>query len=141
MSTDSGYRILSVILIESQFKRLPSIPKPSSNPATVLDVKFNHVTGPSDELNVTVDAEFSMREKSATTPAIHVRVSMLGKFEVIGTPELPLDKFVEVNAPAIIFPFIREHISSLTLKSGVGQILLPPLNFTRKEAAGRKEKV
>ncbi|NCD10471.1 MAG: preprotein translocase, partial [Negativicutes bacterium] len=34
-----------------------------------------------------------------------------------------------VNGAAIIYPYIREHLTSLSVKAGVGIILLPPANF------------
>lgn len=29
-----------------------------------------------------------------------------------------------------MFPYIREHITALSLKAGLGSIILPPINFT-----------
>lgn len=39
------------------------------------------------------------------------------------------DYLANVNAPAIIYPFVREHIASLTAKAGVDALLIPPFNF------------
>lgn len=56
---------------------------------------------------------------------------MVGIFECIG--ESPLksdyDAFGRVNGAAIIFPYVREHITNLSIKAGIGSILLPPVNF------------
>lgn len=129
---ESGYRILNILLVESHFKRLPTIPKPSEKPLTSLDLKFDHQTE-SKFITVNVNAVFNIKDKQDDVePSVTVNVSMIGRFETFGDPELPLERFAEINAPAMIYPFIREHISSLSLKAGIGQILIPPLNFTKK---------
>lgn len=37
--------------------------------------------------------------------------------------------FIEINAPAIAFPYIRTFISNMTLNSGYDPIVLPTFNF------------
>ncbi|MDR1097091.1 MAG: protein-export chaperone SecB [Tannerella sp.] len=32
-----------------------------------------------------------------------------------------------------MFPYIREHITNISLKGGIGAIILPPVNFTKIE--------
>ncbi|MBN2747715.1 MAG: protein-export chaperone SecB [Bacteroidales bacterium] len=39
-----------------------------------------------------------------------------------------LDNYFFINAPAIIFPYIRSYIAALTSLSGFGTINLPPIN-------------
>jgi preprotein translocase subunit SecB len=46
---------------------------------------------------------------------------------------LNLDQFGHVNAAAIIYPYIREHLSNLSAKAGLGLIFLPPVNFAKNE--------
>ncbi|HEX7414760.1 MAG TPA: protein-export chaperone SecB [Bacteroidia bacterium] len=38
-------------------------------------------------------------------------------------------QFCNINAPAIIFPFIRETISGLSIKGGLAPIIVQPINF------------
>lgn len=45
--------------------------------------------------------------------------------------------FVKVNAPAILFPFIRSYISTITINAGLEPIILPAINFASK-AEGNK---
>lgn len=40
-----------------------------------------------------------------------------------------LMKFFVINAPAIVFPYIRSYISTLSIQSGCKPILLPTLNL------------
>jgi preprotein translocase subunit SecB len=39
--------------------------------------------------------------------------------------------FININAPAIAFPYVRSFISNLTLNSGYDPIVLPALNFVK----------
>lgn len=39
--------------------------------------------------------------------------------------------YISVNAPAILFPYIRSYISSMTALGGMPPIILPTLNLTR----------
>jgi preprotein translocase subunit SecB len=53
-------------------------------------------------------------------------------FERTGeSPLTDFEEFGKVNGAAIIFPFIREHIMNMSLKGGIGAVILPPLNFTK----------
>ena len=58
-----------------------------------------------------------------------VGVSICGVFRIMGeaTSVRVLD-FVRVQGPAILMPFVRESISSLTSRGYFGQVLLPPIN-------------
>ena len=46
--------------------------------------------------------------------------------------------FIEVNAPAIAFPYVRTFISNLTLNSGYDPIVLPAFNFVQLAEAKAK---
>ncbi|AUD03269.1 hypothetical protein CWM47_16365 [Spirosoma pollinicola] len=55
---------------------------------------------------------------------------MGGQFLVIdGTDQSILDNFADINGPAILFPFVREIIASLTARAGIPTVLVQPLNF------------
>lgn len=41
-----------------------------------------------------------------------------------------LNKYFFVNAPALLFPYVRAYISTLTTLSGINPINLPTLNLT-----------
>lgn len=58
-----------------------------------------------------------------------ITVTMAGIFEYTNNPIIPIEYFAKVNGPAILYPFVREHIASISTKANIGQILLPPINF------------
>jgi len=45
--------------------------------------------------------------------------------------ESDLDSYFYVNAPAIVFPYLRAYLSTLTNLSGIQPINLPTLNLTK----------
>lgn len=70
-------------------------------------------------------------------------IEALGRFEFEQNIEDPSDYFI-VNAPAILFPYVRAYISSLTALSGIDTIIPPTLNLTSlkdslKENINRKD--
>ena len=62
--------------------------------------------------------------------SLRIQVGIIGIFE--SDVDLTKEKsFVEVSAPAIIFPYIRAYVSNLTSMSGIQPILLPTYNMTK----------
>jgi preprotein translocase subunit SecB len=61
---------------------------------------------------------------------INAEVEMAGVFEIEGTlPPFSIEEFCNVNAAAIVYPYIRQHIRGLSLDAEVKPIILPVLNF------------
>ena len=62
--------------------------------------------------------------------SLRIQVGIIGIFE--SDVDLTKEKsFVEISAPAIIFPYIRAYVSNLTSMSGIQPILLPTYNMTK----------
>lgn len=38
--------------------------------------------------------------------------------------------FVKINSPAILYPFVRSYINTMTTNSGLSPIILPSVNFS-----------
>jgi preprotein translocase subunit SecB len=123
------YKVVSVLLLESSFKRDTGID------ATIINDIEN-------EINITpVAHETTTDHKFAVTLSVQYKgmqtqdqiciadITMIGVFEKVGEPVWPEDKFKTINGPAIIYPFIREHLHNLCLKAGIANVLLPTVNF------------
>ena len=123
-----GYKVESVILIESSFARLPSIDR---NEHTVTnEININHEvfeTSSDNKFGVILNLDFI--GKQGDNNFCTSKIKMLGIFEKIGEPPLNEESFKKVNAPAIIYPFIREHLHNICLKAGIVNVLLPTVNF------------
>lgn len=62
--------------------------------------------------------------------SLRIQVGIIGIFE--SDVDITKEKsFIEVSAPAIIFPYIRAYVSNLTSMSGIQPILLPTFNMTK----------
>lgn len=74
------------------------------------------------ELNFTYEGIFTIRED---------------------TPVEELKKFVEHNAPALLFPYIRAEISHITGSTGLPALNLPPINLygalSEKKTIGKEQ--
>ena len=57
-------------------------------------------------------------------------LEITGIFSIIkDAGNMPLEEFAKVNAPTLLIPFAREIISSITAKSPLPHLLLPPINI------------
>ncbi len=61
--------------------------------------------------------------------SVNIEIDSIGHFLFDGVDKENLDNFFLINAPAILFPYIRAYISSLTTLSGINPIVLPTLNL------------
>lgn len=126
---ESGFKITNLILLESNFKREASVTFEQSNISNTVNVDVNvQVT----DKTIFVTESLSYSQKSGEIVEVSADIKMVGIFEKIGESELDLEQFGQVNGAAIIFPYIREQLTNLSAKAGIGLIVLPPFNFTKK---------
>jgi len=131
------FKLLNIILIESSFKREPQIDFNNKDLHNNINIDVQNSTENSNILYVTVIVDFDTSVDNKKF--IFSRIKMLGVFEFGEKLPLSLDSFANINAPAIIFPFIREHLSNVSMKAGIQPILLPPINFVKLAEDKKKE--
>lgn len=56
-------------------------------------------------------------------------ISMMGEFEKVEDRPFDWTPFLEVNGPAIVFPYARELASNITARVG-SPVIFPPMNVT-----------
>ena len=126
----SGFQIRSLILTESSFSRINNVvfeEGVDNNFNIDIDVAVNGKI-------INVSEEVTLVQKFQDLEQVKVKVRMVGVFECVGNSQIVnFDEFGRVNGAAIIFPYIREHITNISLKAGIGAIILPPVNFTKVE--------
>ena len=66
-------------------------------------------------------------------------VMMRGDFQIIGEIEFSKSDFLNINAPAIIFPYIRQIVRHIFLESGES-LILPIVDFVALYEARNKNK-
>lgn len=66
------------------------------------------------------------------TVAIHVEMTGFFEFDA-DLDETHKNAFFHTNAPAILFPYIRAYVSTLTSLSGISPVILPTLNLSQRK--------
>ena len=87
-------------------------------------------------LNVTVkvslkieEAKRAEHEGKEVETAFIVEVKLAGLFTITGYDKEGTDRILATAVPALLFPYVRETVSSLVAKGGFPQLILPPMNF------------
>lgn len=62
-------------------------------------------------------------------PSYLVELQQAGVFHLAGFAEDVIKRLVSTTCPEILFPYAREAVSSLVLRGGFPQMILPPMNF------------
>jgi preprotein translocase subunit SecB len=135
MSDQNSISLNSIILLESSFNRTWTIDFDNPDFYNKVDVDVENIKDKSF-LNVIVSVNFTAGVKDDIQ--IKAFVKMVGVFEISESQELTIEQFGNINGPAIIFPFVREHLSSLSVKAGISPILLSPINFVTHSEIKKK---
>jgi len=138
MSAISTYKLINIVLIESHFKRQPEIHFKEEGYGNNININLENQTS-ENKLYITLTVDFKAGIKDAID--IEASVKMLGVFEYEESSTIPVSEFANINGPAIIFPFIREHLANCSVKAGMTPILLPPINFVKLQEDQDKEKI
>ena len=126
---ESGFHVSNLLLLESQFNRINRVQFNEETFANLIPKIGVAVDVHGNQITVTEEVTVSQEIDGKTQFSFFVK--MVGVFERIGESLLnDGEKFGRVNGAAIIFPYIREHITALSLKAGLEPIILPPINFT-----------
>ena len=80
---------------------------------------------------IIADISFTATAKEGDDKIFNLSAGYKGIFSYSSdAPPKNVISFTKINAPAIIFPFLRSAIASLTLTVGVPPLILPIINFT-----------
>ncbi len=131
----NSFKLLNIVLVESSFKRAIHIDFSNKNLKNNIDIDIQNSIN-ENILGVSLTLKFNTSIEKEIV--ISSEIKMAGNFEFTKNTNISLDDFGNINAPAIIFPFIREHLSNTSMKAGIQPILLPPINFV--DLAKKKKK-
>ncbi|MDO9230273.1 MAG: protein-export chaperone SecB [Syntrophales bacterium] len=112
------------------------------------------------QLGVDVEKSFS-EDKKRLKIVLHVHIDLSGvdpspmKIFIVAAGHFSLhdeqnigalEEFADIQAPTIMFPFVREVIANLTMRTDFPPLLLPPVNMRvilgkKKESIGKVKKV
>lgn len=119
-----GYKVFNLIFLR----------KPSFNPGSTDggEYRFQFMYGSTDapdgeaQVNLIVKAFYGSKDQTFETSDFSVSVEIGGKFK--NAEEGPWDHVWDANAIAILYPYVRALISSVTAQSGEDTIVLPTIN-------------
>jgi preprotein translocase subunit SecB len=127
-----GITINNILLTELDFKRAPTFPE-NVNYTFQIEVGENYKSG-QDTAQVFLKVTIEDENKSMA-----LKCCMLGIFHIQDEATLPLtvEDFLRINAPALLYPYVREVVSSTTQRSGMKPVYIPVCNF--KEMYDKKK--
>ncbi|TDQ06241.1 protein-export chaperone SecB [Pedobacter metabolipauper] len=140
MSQTPSFQISEIFLLDSQFKREHKIDfqHPSFKNKVSIETDYNY-NEENKILEITVLLNFSAG--ISNKKYISAKIIMVGIFNCSGDAQLSVEQFSKANGPAIMFPFLREHLASVSLKAGIKPILLPAINFIKLAAENKIKKI
>ncbi len=126
MGIDTGINFVKVTLTELSFKLNKKFKLPKDGCPVEIDVQTKNSFSPDKKtLNTMLSVALFTRTRSRP---FSMKVTVEGTFT--GQDPMELKKFSKVNAPAHLFPFVREIIGNATMKANIPPLLLPPFNIS-----------
>lgn len=108
-----------------------------------LNVKLHYNTEPVEEDDDRFSIEFGV-ELTNQDSNFELSLVSLGHFltnNMIVDEDFLKSDFVKLNAPAIIFPYIRSFITTLVVNAGLNPVILPAFNFNKiREVSDTEER-
>lgn len=119
-----GINFNGILLVEEKFWRNHEVP---DNPEILFDIEMNLNI---QEENCNTQLISTLIMKNETEEVLKLESTFVGLFSINKENEnMDMEHYLKNNSPALMFPYIREHIAMITQKSGVGPVLLPPMNI------------
>jgi preprotein translocase subunit SecB len=130
MSESNNYRVNSVVLLESNFFREMIIDFNNEEHKHNVDIEIEpQHTEDSGLLHIKLKLTYDYGTE--TQKFVEAKIVFIGSFQVPEKPTVSVETFESMNGPAIIYPFIREHLATMSLKAIIPPILLPSHNFSK----------
>lgn len=116
-----GYKI-----IESHI-----VTNPDEESSQNLNVEFEQTVGVDEEgHNMRLEMTANINDENN---ALDIKVMAQGFFEFDSDLKpKEKDQFFRTSAPAILFPYVRAYITTLSSLSGVKPVILPTLNLSQR---------
>ncbi|MFA5012431.1 MAG: protein-export chaperone SecB [Ignavibacteria bacterium] len=122
----SSLNLKEVILVNSNFEKVNDFKLEKFTIKNFLGIDIEHnINLPEFSVSLKLKYDGKVNDVLVMTAFI----VMVGNFVLEGEKPDFFDEFIKVNAPAIIYPFAREHLHYLTNKSGINGVNLPLFNF------------
>ncbi len=112
---------------------------PDVQPHVELNVTMENQQVNEEHWEVSVKVSATMHDKKNDKLLFEVEVEQAALFFMQNIPEDHLPAILGVECPTIIFPYVRQLVSQLTVDGGFMPLLLEPVNFGAAFEASRAE--
>ena len=113
--------------ISLEIPHAPQIFLERENPQ--IDIQLIPQASPIDEGVFEVVITATVTSKIGEKVMFLVEVKQAGLFRIANLPSGDMEAVLAVMCPNILFPYLREAVSSLTVRAGFPPVLLNPINF------------
>ncbi|MDD2229974.1 MAG: protein-export chaperone SecB [Candidatus Neomarinimicrobiota bacterium] len=136
-SKQPGIRTNAIMLIESKFVRFPQAIK-SIETVCSFDYKYSCLPDNIGQGELTLISSGKCSESNLVV--FEAEIKYIGVFQMDSDePNMQIEEFMKVNASAHIFPYLREFLSSLSVRAGLPTIILPPMNIVALTEGNKKD--
>ncbi len=129
-SNPKQFAIRKIYIKDISFEA-PNLPPAAHDDAWTPDIDIslnNRSTAIGKDVYETI-LSITVTAKLGDKTAYLVEVQQAGQFIARGLQEDELRELLGSYCPGLLFPFVREVVSSLVTKGGFPQLLLAPVNF------------
>lgn len=124
MAQKASFQFLESLVRKSVFMRTPSDYNRDEE-KNVFDIKpYGVLDIEEKQFQLTLSVTLTDLEER-----IYIEVDMMGLFQYEGDEE-EIKPFIYMNASAILFPYVRAYITTLTANSGLSTVILPTMNLS-----------
>ena len=100
---------------------------PGENPNLNVEVNVNAKRADKELYESSIEFKANATSKSGVIYELEIVYG--GMFHIQNMPDKALEPFLLVNAPAILFPFLRRLVADLTREGGFPPLFLDPIDF------------
>lgn len=94
-----------------------------------IDVQLHTQAGAVEEGIFEVAVTTTVTAKIGEKVMFLVEAKQAGIFQIRNVPNAELEPLLAVVCPNILFPYLRETVSDVTVRAGFAPVLLNPINF------------
>lgn len=133
-------KLKSVFLLANQFNRMPELSfDDDAIYNTTADIEINHEIFPKQQkigvifsygIKIPADKEEGFFQIDYSS--IHFAELEINNYSETEEQKQYIDRFININVAAMIFPFIREHLANTTMKAGMSPLIIPSINFVER---------
>ena len=119
----------SILLIDADFKR-HAIPPKNVQTQVQLSYDGSCVSETHAQGTMKVNVKGTNKHESSDEEVFTAKLTFVGVFrQDTKNPNMELGVFIKNHAPGHMFPYVREFVTSLSYRSGLPVIILPPVNM------------